>query len=122
MKYLIKPPSVAVTSSMLRLRFIPCIAVALLAATQSVVAQFSPAAPHTGLVNTAGAAFNPVTGKGYIVDSSAGIVHIANDHDGTVRSVEVGAHPTSIAVDTENGRAYVANAGDGTVTVIGGQD
>jgi YVTN family beta-propeller protein len=116
MKYLIKSSVSAETATWFRALSIVCLALALVA--PSVAHALSP---RTGLVNSAGAAFNPATGKGYIVDSAAGTVHISNDRTGQDQTVKVGRNPTSIAVDTTNGRAYVVNAGDGTVSVLDGR-
>src|SRR5580692_8262524 len=77
--------------------------------------------PHSGLINSAAAAFNAATGKSYVVDSDGSSVEISNDHSGATRSVKVGSHPVSIAVNSQNGRAYVVNAGDGTVSVLDGE-
>ena len=85
------------------------------------VAQQPVEAPHSGLINSAAAAFNPVTGKSYVVDSDGSCVEVSNDSTGATRSVKVGSHPVSIAVNSQNGRAYVVNAGDGTVSVLDGE-
>ena len=76
--------------------------------------------PHSGLINSAGAAFNATTGKSYVVDSDGSSVEISNDRTGAKQAVKVGAHPVSIAADSQNGRAYIVNAGDGTVSVVDG--
>ena len=97
-------------------------AVAMILIPASIIyAQMPSTAPKTGLINTAGAAFNPATAKGYVVDSHAGVVHVINNRGGDAHAIRVGANPTSIAVDTENGRAYILNAGEGTVSVLDGQ-
>ena len=120
MKYLIKSRSGAVTIP-LRICTNLCVAAVMLVAVQRAPAQSPASTPHSGLINTAGAAFNAATGKGYIADSASGEIHISNDSDGTVRSVKAGANPTSIAADAANGRAYVVNAGDGAVSVLDGK-
>jgi YVTN family beta-propeller protein len=85
------------------------------------VAQQPVEAPHSGLINSAAAAFNAATGKSYVVDSKDSSVEVSNDRTGATRSVKVGAHPVSIAVNSQNGRAYIVNAGDGTVSVLDGE-
>ena len=89
--------------------------------TTGVAAQQPREAPHSGLVNSAAAAFNVATGKAYVVDSDGDSVEVSNDLTGATRSVKVGVHPVSVAVDSQNGRAYIVNAGDGTVSVLDGQ-
>jgi len=121
MEYLTRISSIAATTISLRLRVILCVTTLPLMAAPTAFALVTPDAPRTGLINTAGAAFNAATGKGYVVDSHAGVVHISNDRDGTVRLAKVGANPTSIAIDTVNGRVYVVNAGEGTLSVLDGR-
>jgi YVTN family beta-propeller protein len=84
-------------------------------------AQAPSATPQAGLINPAGAEFNPATGKVYVVDAEKGIVNISDDRAGKAVSVKVGGGPVSVAVDSANGRAYVANADDGTVSVLDGR-
>src|SRR5579871_5420563 len=79
-----------------------CVAVvfALLAraaCSTPALAQQPVAEPHTGLINTAGAAFNVATGKSYVVDSDGDSVAVMNDHNDIQRSVKTGSHPVSIA-------------------------
>src|SRR4051812_30299899 len=81
------------------------------------VTQHLVEAPHSGLINSAAAVFNAATGKSYVVDSDGSSIEVSNDRTDAKRSVKVGSHPVSIAVDSQNGRAYVVNAGDGTVSV-----
>jgi YVTN family beta-propeller protein len=97
-------------------------ALALLAGFFAVAMAQQPVdAPHSGLINSAGAAFNAATGKSYVVDSDGNSVEVSNDRTGAARSVKAGSHPVSVAVDSQNGRAYVVNAGDGTVSVLDGE-
>lgn len=85
------------------------------------VAQQPEEAPHSGLINSVGAAFSAVTGKSYVVDSDGSSVEVSNDRTGATRSVKAGSHPVSVAIDSQNGRAYVVSAGDGTVSVLDGE-
>ena len=83
-------------------------------------AQVQLAAPGSGLLNPRAIVFSPAKGKIYAVDTSHGVVEIYADGGTRRRSVQVGAAPVSIAVNTSTGRAYVANSGDGTVSVLDG--
>jgi len=85
------------------------------------VGQLQAATPNTGLINAAAAVFNASTEKGYVVDSDGGSIEVRNERTGVARSLRVGPHPVSVAVDSQNGRAYIVNAGDGTVSVVDGQ-
>jgi YVTN family beta-propeller protein len=85
------------------------------------VAQSPYTSEISGLINPAAAAYNPATGKTYIVDPDGGAVTISDDAAHISVHVKVGAGPVSIAADSANGRAYVANADDGTVSVIDGK-
>jgi YVTN family beta-propeller protein len=93
-------------------------AIALMA--QPMEAQAPLPAPGSGLINPRAIVFSPVTGKVYAVDTSHGAVTIYTDAGKPAHSVQVGAEPVSVAVNTSTGTAYVANAGDGTVSVIDG--
>jgi YVTN family beta-propeller protein len=84
-------------------------------------AQTQLAPPSSGLINPRAIAFNPGTGKVYVVDTDGGAVQIYSDSDKQMHRVAVGAGPVSIAVNPANGMAYVANSGDGTVTVLDGK-
>ena len=117
MKYLTMAPAIAANTSLRNAWPLVCsLAIALFSAHPCSAQKTNQ--PAIGLINIAGAAFNPATGKAYIVDSAAGTVHIINDSDRSAHTIKAGANPTSIAVDTANGRAYIVNAGDGTVTVL----
>jgi YVTN family beta-propeller protein len=87
----------------------------------AAMAQQPVEAPHSGLINSAGAAFNAATGKSYVVNSDGNSVEVSKDRADVARSVKAGSHPVSVAVDSQNGRAYVVNAGDGTVSVLDGE-
>jgi YVTN family beta-propeller protein len=76
--------------------------------------------PSSGLTNPRAIAFNPATGKVYVVDTDHGAVQIYADASKRMHRVQVGSEPISIAVNPTNGRAYIANAGDGTVSVLDG--
>lgn len=116
MKYLTKwqgPVLRRVRRSAIRLR----VSVVFAAVVAGALAQ----QPHGGLINSAGAVFNPATGKSYVVDSDGSGIEVINDRAGATRSVNTGSHPVSIAIDSQNDRAYVVNAGDGTVSVLDGK-
>jgi YVTN family beta-propeller protein len=126
MKYLTNLLGAAVRQelgSLFRANF--CLRVAVVSAVAAgffigAAAQGPMESPHSGLINSAAAAFNSATGKGYVVDSDGSSIEVSNDRTGAMRSVKVGAHPVSIAVNSQNSRAYVVNAGDGTVSVLDG--
>jgi YVTN family beta-propeller protein len=85
-----------------------------------VSAQTQLKPPSSGLTNPRAIAFNPATGKVYVVDTDHGAVQIYADASKQMHRVQVGSEPISIAVNPANGKAYVANAGDGSVTVLDG--
>jgi YVTN family beta-propeller protein len=122
MKYLIKllsePNSAAHAAVCLRLSIAWIVLAGFAAGT---MAQQPAEAPHSGLVNSAAAAFNAATGKSYVVVSDGNSIEVSNDRTGAARRVKVGSNPVSVAVDSQNGRAYIVNAGDGTVSVLDGE-
>ena len=74
-------------------------------------AQRPAAEQSSGLIDPQGIAFNPASGKVYVVDQTHGAVDVIDTATQAVHSVAVGAAPVSIAADSANGRAYVANSG-----------
>lgn len=81
-------------------------------------AQSSPGPLAVTLINPQAIAFDPASGKVYVVDSRNNVVHVIDDATGSTLRVTVGSEPVSIVLNS--GRLYVANSGDGTVSVIDG--
>jgi hypothetical protein len=79
--------------------------------SDEVAAQRPVEAPHSGLIKSSAAAFNAATEKSYIVDSDGRSVEVSEDRTGATRSVKVGSHPVSVAVNSHNGRAIRRTAG-----------
>jgi YVTN family beta-propeller protein len=98
-----------------------CLAAAIPLLCSLLAAAQRPAPdPSSGLINPQGIVFNSANRKVYAVDQAHAAVSVIDTAGQTVRSVEVGTAPVSIAVDSVSGRAYVANSGDGTVSIVDG--
>ena len=53
-----------------------------------------------------------------VVDVTTDVYGNDSPQFGTVHTVPVGSHPTSVTILQDGTRAYVANSGDGTVSVV----
>src|ERR1700751_4718796 len=84
MKYLIQPSPCAAARhenswhGRTRALLLLAAAIAALGFSMFSAAQAASDVPHTGLFNPAAAAFNPVTGKGYTVNTAEGVIHISD--------------------------------------------
>ena len=105
---------------MLRAQYsLSCFLVGLvLLASAAGVVHAEGESPRVGLISTQAAVFNPVNGKVYVVEERHGSVAVVDPITNRSSSVQVGAHPDAIGVNTSNGRVYVTNSGDGTVSVL----
>jgi YVTN family beta-propeller protein len=93
-------------------------AIACLIGPIGALAAVEPAA--SGLINPGAIVFSRELRRIYAVDRAGGRLFIYDDGLRTLRRVQVGAGPVSVAVDAKTGTAFVANSDDGTLALVDG--
>jgi hypothetical protein len=99
MKYLIKispckGPAAKRSERSLTMALVSLAAVSAIALPAMLAGQAGSADAQVGLINPAGAAFNPATAKAYVVDAGKGVVNISDDSAGATVAVTGPTLPT----------------------------